>query len=274
MSGLLVRMLAGLGFLFLYLPIAALVAYSFNASERVTVWTGLSLRWYRALAENRQILEAALVSLQVAALSASLAALLGTAAGVVLARHGRFAGRSLFAGLVATPLVLPEVLTGLSLLLLFVGLEGLLGWPAGRGIQTIVLAHATFALAYVAVIVQARLSGMDRATEEAAADLGAPPATVFLTVTLPAIWPAVAAGWLLAFTLSLDDLVIASFVSGPGSSTLPMVVFSKIRLGLSRQVNALASLLIAAVAIGAAMVVLLRPLAGRRPAATREDAAP
>jgi len=255
--------LAALGFLFLYAPIVALVAYSFNASERVTVWGGLSLRWYGALLENRQVLEAVWVSLQVAASSATLATVIGTSAGLALARHPRFRGRTLFAALTVAPLVMPEVVTGLSLLLLFVALEGLIGWPAGRGVVTVILAHATFAAAYVAVVVQARLAGMDRSLEEAAADLGAPPGRVFRTVTLPLIAPALAAGWLLAFTLSLDDLVVAGFVSGPGASTLPLVIFSKVRLGLSPEVNALASLLIALVAIGAAAAFLLRPRAAR-----------
>lgn len=257
------RAVAWLGYLFLYLPIVALVVYSFNESDRVTVWTGLSLRWYGALLRDDQILDAALVSLRVAALAATLAAIIGTAAGMAMARSGAFPGRTLFAGMVAAPMVMPEVVTGLSLLLLFVWMENLLGWPAGRGVVTIVIAHATFASAYVAVVVRARLAGMDRSVEEAAADLGARPATVFRTVTLPAILPGVVAGWLLAFTLSLDDLVIASFVTGPGASTLPIVVFSKVRLGLSPEVNALASLMIVVVAIGIALVALLRPL--RRP---------
>ncbi len=239
-----------LGFAFLYVPIAALVVYSFNASRLVTVWAGFSLRWYGELAENARMLEAAWLSLRIAALSATLALVFGTLAGFVLARFGRFPGRLLFAGMVSAPLVVPEVMSGLSLLLLFVGLEQLIGWPAERGMITIVLAHTTFCLAFVAVIVQSRLTGMDRTCEEAALDLGARPAKVFCVITLPMIAPALVAGWLLAFTLSLDDLVITSFVSGPGASTLPMLVFSSVRLGVSPQINALATIIVAIVATG------------------------
>jgi putrescine transport system permease protein len=242
-----------LGYGFLYLPILALVVYSFNASRLVTVWAGFSTRWYGELADNARMLEAAWLSLRIAAISASLALVLGTLAGFVLARFGRFPGRLLFGGLVSAPLVIPEVISGLSLLLLFVGLEQLTGWPAERGMVTIVLAHTTFCLAFVAVIVQSRLAGMDRACEEAALDLGARPAKVFLVITLPMIAPALVAGWLLAFTLSLDDLVITSFVSGPGSSTLPMLVFSSVRLGVSPQINALATIIIGIVATGIAV---------------------
>jgi putrescine transport system permease protein len=241
-----------IGYAFLYLPIAALVVYSFNASRLVTVWAGFSTHWYVELAENTRMLEAAWLSLQVAALSATLALALGTLAGFVLARFGRFPGRLLFAGLVSAPLVIPEVMSGLSLLLLFVGLEDLIGWPP-RGMLTIVLGHTTFCLAFVAVIVQSRLTGMDRACEEAALDLGARPAKVFCVITLPMIAPALVAAWLLAFTLSLDDLVITSFVSGPGASTLPMLVFSSVRLGVSPQINALATLIIVLVASGVAI---------------------
>lgn len=232
---------------FLYAPIAALVAYSFNASDRVTVWGGFSMRWYAELLRDQQILSAAWLSLQIAAASATLVTALGTLAAFALARLGRFRGRGIGAGMLAAPLVLPEVVFGLALLLLFVTLEQATGWPAGRGALTIAIAHVTFALAYVAVVVRARLARFDRSLEEAALDLGARPAKVVLAVTLPLIAPALAAGWLLAFTLSLDDLVVASFVSGPGASTLPIVVFSKVRLGLSPEVNALASLVVAAV---------------------------
>jgi putrescine transport system permease protein len=255
-----------LGYGFLYVPIAALVVYSFNASRLVTVWAGFSLHWYRELAENDRVLEAAWLSLRVAALSATLALALGTLAGFVLARFGRFPGRLLFIGLVSAPLVVPEVMSGLSLLLLFVGLEQLIGWPAERGMLTIVLAHTTFCLAFVAVIVQSRLTGMDRSCEEAALDLGARPAKVFCVITVPMIVPALLAGWLLAFTLSLDDLVITSFVSGPGSTTLPMLVFSSVRLGVSPQINALGSLIVGLVAIGVVVAYALtqRREAGRR----------
>jgi putrescine transport system permease protein len=242
--------MASLGFGFLYVPILILVIYSFNESKLVTVWGGFSTRWYVELFQDTQILDAAKLSLQIAASSATIALVLGVAAAMTLVRFRWFRGRTWLAGMVAAPLVMPEVITGLSLLLLFVALDNWLGWPSGRGVTTIVLAHATFGMAFVAVIVQARLRDMDRTLEEAAMDLGARPATVFLTVTLPTIAPALVAAWLLAFTLSLDDLVIASFVSGPGSSTLPMVVFSKVRLGISPDINALATLMILVVGLG------------------------
>ena len=242
------------GYAFLYVPIALLIVYSFNESRLVTVWTGFSTRWYGALMQNERILEAAGLSFAVAAASATLALVIGTLAGFALARYGRFRLRWLFACLLAAPLVMPEVITGLSHLLMFVMLDTALGWPP-RGFGTIVAAHATVAVPFVAVVVQARLSGMDRAVEEAASDLGAPPLTVFAHVTLPMLMPALAAGWLLAFTLSLDDLVIASFVSGPGATTLPMVVFSSVRLGLSPQVNALAAIIVLVVT-GLALVAV------------------
>ncbi|MFZ5609818.1 MAG: ABC transporter permease subunit [Pseudomonadota bacterium] len=237
------------GYAFLYLPIAVLIGYSFNASDRVTVWEGFSTRWYAALLRNDQILDAAFLSLKIATVTATLATILGLMAAFILVRFTRFRGRTLFAGMVAAPLVIPEVITGLSLLLLFVALGDSLGWPARRGAMTVTIAHITFAMAFVAVVVQARLARIDRSIEEAALDLGARPWKVFLTITVPMVLPALVAGWLLAFTLSLDDLVIASFVSGPGASTLPMVIFSKVRLGLSPEINALATLLIAAVAL-------------------------
>ena len=248
------------GFSFLYIPIVSLIVYSFNASKLVTVWGGFSTKWYGALLQNQQILGAAWLSLRVAALSATLAVALGTLAGMVLARFGPFKGRTLFSGLTTAPLVMPEVITGLSLLLLFVTMEQLIGWPAGRGMTTIVIAHVTFTMAFVTVIVQSRLVQMDESLEEAAQDLGARPAKVFFLVTLPIIFPALLSGWLLAFTLSLDDLVITSFVAGPGSSTLPMVIFSKVRLGVSPDINALATILVTIVAIGVAIagVVMTR----------------
>ena len=238
------------GFAFLYLPIASLVIFSFNKSKLVTVWAGFSTKWYGTLFHNRQILDAAWLSLKIGAISASLAVVLGTLAALCLSRFGPFRGRALFIGLVTAPLVMPEVITGLALLLMFVALEQAIGWPAGRGTLTIVIAHATFSMAYVAVVVQSRLVGMDPSIEEAAMDLGARPAKVFLVITLPIITPALMSGWLLAFTLSLDDLVASSFVSGPGSSTLPMVIYSKVRLGLSPEINALATLLVTVVALG------------------------
>lgn len=238
------------GYAFLYMPILSLVIYSFNASRLVTVWGGFSTKWYGELLANERILDAAWLSLRIAAVNASLALVLGTLAALALARFGPFRGRTLFLLLLAAPLVMPDVLLGLSSLLLFVSMEQLLSWPAGRGATTITIAHATFSLAYVAVVVHSRLTQLDRSLEEAALDLGARPWKVFFTITLPLIAPALVAGWLLAFTLSLDDLVIASFVSGPGSSTLPLVVYSSVRLGVSPQVNALASLLIGMVSLG------------------------
>lgn len=239
-----------LGFVFLYAPIVSLIVFSFNKSKLVTVWAGFSTQWYGALLQNDQILQAAWISLRIATLNATVAVVLGTIAGFVIARFRRFRGRTLFTGMVMAPLVMPEVITGLSLLLLFVAMEAALGWPAGRGFMTITIAHITFSMAYVAVIIQSRLSDMDESIEEAALDLGARPAKIFFQITLPIIAPALVAGWLLSFTLSLDDLVIASFVSGPGSSTLPMVIFSKVRLGVSPEINALATILVAVVAIG------------------------
>ncbi len=243
-------------FAFLYFPILSLIIYSFNVSKLVTVWAGFSTQSYATLWKNRQILEAALLSVQIGLATATLAVVFGTLLALCLTRLGRFRGRSLLGGLASAPLVMPEVITGLSLLLLFVSLEKTFGWPK-RGALTIVIAHTTFAMAYVAVIVQSRLSAMSVALEEAAQDLGAHPPAVFFQITLPLIAPALVAGWLLAFTLSLDDLVIASFVSGPGASTLPMVIYSKVRLGLSPEVNALASLLILLVALGVTVVGLL-----------------
>ena len=238
------------GLLFLYGPIASVILFSFNESKLVTVWAGFSTKWYSALLQNEQILSAAALSLKIGLVSGALAVVLGTMVAVVMSRFGPFRGRALLAGLATAPLVMPEVITGLSLLLLFVAMEQALGWPAGRGVTTVVIAHTTFSLAYVAVIVQSRLVGMDRSIEEAALDLGARPAKVFFVITLPLILPALVSGFLLAFTLSLDDLVIASFVSGPGASTLPMVIYSKVRLGLSPEINALATLLVVVVALG------------------------
>ncbi len=238
-----------LGYVFLYAPIVSLIVYSFNASRLVTVWAGFSTRWYGALLHNEAIRSAAAISLEVAVSAATLATVLGLSAGFALARYRRFRGRALFVFMATAPLVMPEVITGLSLLLLFVALEGWIGWPHGRGILTILLAHATLGMAFVAVIVQARLAAFDRSLEEAALDLGASPAMVFLVITLPLIAPALAGGWLLAFTLSLDDLVIASFVAGPSSSTLPMVIFSSVRLGVSPQINALATIFVLVVGL-------------------------
>jgi putrescine transport system permease protein len=238
------------GYAFLYVPIFSVVFYSFNESRLVTVWSGFSTKWYGELLQNDKMLEAAWLSLRIAAMSATGAVILGTLAGYVMARVPLFWGRTLFAGLVSAPLVMPEVITGLSMLLLFVGMEGVLGWPDGRGIDTITIAHITFTMAFVAVMVQARLTELDRSIEEAALDLGARPWQVFYLITLPMIATTLASGWLLAFTLSLDDLVITSFVSGPGSTTLPQVVFSSVRLGVSPQINALATIVVGIVTTG------------------------
>ncbi len=248
------------GYAFLYVPIALLIVYSFNDSRLVTVWAGFSTKWYGELIHNDTLLDAALLSFQVAAVSATLAVLLGTCAGLALTRFGRFRGRTLFGGMITAPLVMPEVITGLSLLLLFVAMEQWVGWPDGRGVTTITIAHTTFTMSYVAVVIQSRLAGMDGSLEEAAMDLGARPAKVFFVITLPLIAPALVAGWLLAFTLSLDDVVVASFVSGPGSTTLPMVIFSSVKFGISPQINALATLMVLVVATGifVASIVMAR----------------
>ncbi|MBU1174996.1 MAG: ABC transporter permease subunit [Alphaproteobacteria bacterium] len=257
-----------LGFLFLYAPIVSLVVFSFNENRLVTVWSGFSLKWYGELFQNDQLVGAAILSLQIAAVSATLALVLGTLASVALVRFRRFRGKTLMIGMVSAPLVMPDVIIGLSLLLLFVSMEQLIGWPAGRGTLTVIIAHATFGMAYVTVVVQSRLSDLDISLEEAAQDLGATPARVFFDITLPIISPALVSGWLLSFTLSLDDLVIASFVNGPGSSTLPMVIFSKIRRGVSPDVNALATIIIGLAAIGVliAMLIALRQGKPRRTA--------
>ncbi len=239
-----------LGFAFLYIPIISLIIFSFNESKLVTVWSGFSTKWYGELLRDPQILGAAWISLKIAFTSATLAMGLGTLAAFVLVRFRRFYGKNLLSGMITAPLVMPDVIIGLSLLLLFIAMEATFGWPAGRGLTTIIIAHTTFAMAYVAIVVQSRLVVMDTSLEEAALDLGARPVRVFFDITLPVISPALVSGWLLAFTLSLDDLVIASFVSGPGASTLPMVIFSKVRLGVSPDINALATIIIVIVAIG------------------------
>jgi len=245
------------GFAFLYVPILSLIFYSFNKSRLVTVWGGFSTEWYGKLFENDQILNAAWLSLKIAAINATGAVILGTLAGLALARFGKFSGRTLFSGMTTAPLVMPEVITGLSLLVLFVAMEQIFGWPQGRGVTTITIAHMTLTMAYVTVIVQSRLSTLDDSLEEAAMDLGARPAKIFFLITLPIIAPALVSGWLLAFTISLDDLVIASFVSGPGSSTLPMVIFSKVRLGVSPDINALASIMVLLVTVGVVIAGIL-----------------
>ncbi|MDA7967392.1 MAG: ABC transporter permease subunit [Gammaproteobacteria bacterium] len=248
------------GMAFLYIPMVLLVVYSFNHSRLVPVWGGFSLRWYKSLFTSEEIWNSLLLSLQIAVVNATFATLLGTFAGLTIARFGRFRGRTLFTGMLSAPLVMPEVITGLSLLLLFITLNELLGWPSSRGMTTITIAHITFSLAYVAVIVQSRLSGMAQDLEEAAQDLGGKPLRVMFDITLPLLAPGMLAGWLLAFTLSLDDLVIASFVSGPGANTLPMLIYSRVRLGLRPDINALATIIIFTVAVGVALAgwLLLR----------------
>lgn len=251
-----------LGFAFLYLPIVLLVIYSFNASRLVTVWGGFSTKWYGELLHNQQLLDAAWVTVRVAFLSATVATVLGTLAAVALVRYGRFRGRTLFSGMIYAPLVMPDVITGLSLLLLFVAID------FDRGFWTITLAHITFSMCFVAVVVQSRLVTFDRSLEEAALDLGCPPAKTFLVVTLPIILPAVIAGWMLAFTLSLDDLVIASFVSGPGATTLPMRIYSQVRLGVTPEINAVCTILIGLVTLG----VLAASIATKRREIERQRA--
>ena len=238
------------GYAFLYVPLILVIVYSFNDSRLATIWGGFSTRWYGELLKNEQVIDAALLSLRIAVTAATAATILGTMVGLALSRFDFFRGRMLFAGMVTAPLVMPEVITGVSLLLLFVSLQGLTGWPAQRGFATITIAHTTFAMAYVAVVVRSRLTAMDQSLEEAAMDLGGRPLRVLFDITLPLIMPAMLAGWLLAFTLSLDDLVIASFVSGPGGSTLPMLIFSKVKLGVTPDINALASLIILFVTVG------------------------
>ncbi len=248
-----------LGFAFLYLPMVLLVVYSFNSSRLVTVWAGFSTKWYGELLRNEEFLDAAWVTLRVAFFSSTLATVLGTMAAYVLIRAGRFPGRTLFSGMIYAPLVMPEVITGLSLLLLFIGI-GL-----DRGVLTVVLAHTTFAMCYVSVVVSSRLASFDMSLEEAALDLGASPFDSFRLVTLPIIAPAVISGWLLAFTLSLDDLVIASFTTGPGATTLPIKVFSAVRLGVSPEINALSTIMIGIVTAG----VITASLISKRTAVQR-----
>ena len=247
-----------LGLAFLYLPITILVIYSFNASRLVTVWGGWSTRWYEALLHDSAMLEAAWNSLRIAALSATAATVLGTLAAVALIRSGPFRGRTAFAGMIYAPLVMPEVITGLSLLLLFVAIN------ADRGFWTVVIAHTTVTASFVTVVVQSRLVTFDRSLEEAAMDLGCPPLKTFMTITLPLIFPAVAAGWMLAFTLSFDDLVIASFSTGPGATTLPMRIYSEVRLGVKPEINAICTVMITVVALGVVGTALFAKRAQRR----------
>ena len=256
------------GLTFIYLPMLILVIYSFNASKLVTVWGGWSIKWYVGLLDNTQLMGSVLRSLEIACYTAIAAVALGTLAAFVLTRVTRFKGRTLFGGLVTAPLVMPEVITGLSLLLLFVAMAQLIGWPQERGIVTIWIAHTTFCAAYVAVVVSARLRELDLSIEEAAMDLGAKPFKVFFLITIPMIAPSLAAGGMMSFALSLDDLVLASFVSGPGSTTLPMEVFSAVRLGVKPEINAVASLILLAVSL----VTFLVWYFGRKAEANRKRA--
>lgn len=246
-----------LGLAFLYLPIAILVIYSFNASRLVTVWGGWSAKWYVELLNDRDMLDAAWTSIRIAALAATAATVLGTLAAVTLVRAGRFPGRTMFSAMIFAPLVMPEVITGLSLLLLFVAVN------ADRGFWTVTFAHTTVTLSFVTVVVQSRLLDFDRSLEEAAMDLGCPPLRTFLTITLPLIFPAIAAGWMLAFTLSFDDLVIASFSTGPGATTLPMRIYSQVRLGVKPEINAICTIMISVVAVGVVMAALFGKRAAR-----------
>ncbi|NPT57993.1 ABC transporter permease subunit [Paraburkholderia elongata] len=242
------------GFLFLYIPIISLVVFSFNESKLVTVWSGFSLKWYAALLQDEELLTAAWLSLKIGLMTACASVVIGTWAGFVLARFGRFRGFTLFAGMINAPLVIPEVIQGISLLLLFVAMEQMLGWPKGRGVVTMWIGHVMLCVSYVAIIVQSRVKELNRSLEEAALNLGATPLKVFFVITLPLISQALMSGWLLSFTLSIDDLVLSAFLSGPGSTTLPLVVFSRVRLGLNPEMNALATIFISLVTIGVVSV--------------------
>ncbi len=245
------------GFALLYVPIISVVVYSFNDSRLVTLWGGFSLRWYVSLLHDEKLLGAALLSLRIAVMSATFATALGAIVALALHRVARLRGRLLLSGMITAPLVMPEIITGLSLLFLFISMANLIGWPMNRGAATITIAHITFSMAYVVVVVRSRLSAMDDSLEEAAMDLGGRPVAVFFDVTVPMLLPALVSGWLLAFTLSLDDLVISSFVSGPGATTLPMLIFAKVRLGVTPDINAIATIIIALVAIAVAIASIV-----------------
>jgi putrescine transport system permease protein len=252
------------GFAFLYIPILSMMVFSFNGSRLATVWGGFSTKWYVALFRNDQVIEAAILSLKIAVLSATFATILGTMAGIALARFRRFRGRVLFSGLVTAPLVMPEVITGIASLMLFILMAQWLGWPAQRGFTTVTIAHITFSMTFVATVVQSRLMQADPAIEEAAADLGSRPWQVLRDITLPIISPAILSGWLLAFTISLDDVVITSFTTGPGNTTLPLLIWSKVKLGVTPDINALATITVVVVGIGVAMAGVVLNRAERR----------
>ena len=252
------------GFAFFYVPILSMIVFSFNESRLATVWGGFSLKWYVALWKNSQVMSALVLSVQIALLSATCATILGTMAGVALARFRRFRGRTLFSGMVNAPLIMPEVITGISMLMLFILMAQYLGWPGARGFTTITLAHITFAMVYVTTIVHSRMLSADRAIEEAAMDLGSRPWQVMRDITLPVIFPAILSGWLLAFTISLDDVVISSFVTGPGYTTLPLVIWSKVKLGVTPDINALATIIVVVVAVVVAVAGTVMNRAERR----------
>ena len=245
------------GYAFLYVPIVSVMIYSFNDSRLVTLWGGFSLRWYAGLLNDDDLLNAAFLSLRIAALSATVATALGALVALALQRLTRFRGRMMLTGMITAPLVMPEIITGLSLLFIFISMADWIGWPASRGATTITIAHVTFSMAYVAVVVRSRLASMDESLEEAAMDLGGRPVAVFFDVTVPLLLPALVSGWLLSFTLSLDDLVISSFVSGPGATTLPMLIFAKVRLGVTPDINAIATIIIVFVMLGVGIAALV-----------------
>ena len=252
------------GFAFFYIPILSMIVYSFNASRLASVWGGFSTKWYVSLFSNKQVIDALILSLEIALVSASIATILGTMAGIALARFTKFRGRLVFSGLVTAPLIMPEVITGISSLMFFILMAQWVGWPGQRGFTTVTLAHITFSMVFVTTIVQARMLQSDRSIEEAAMDLGSRPWQVLRDVTLPVIFPAIMSGWLLAFTISLDDVVITSFTTGPGSTTLPLLIWSKVKLGVTPDINALATLMVGTVAIGVLIAGIVMHRAERR----------
>jgi len=268
---LMLTTIVAFGYALLYVPIISVVVYSFNDSRLVTLWGGFSLRWYANLLSDDELLGAALLSLRIAIVSASFATALGAIVALALHRVNRLRGRLLLSGMVTAPLVMPEIITGLSLLFLFISMADLIGWPASRGATTITIAHITFSMAYVVVVVRSRLAAMDESLEDAAMDLGGRPVAVFFDITVPMLLPALVSGWLLSFTLSLDDLVISSFVSGPGATTLPMLIFAKVRLGVTPDINAITTIIITVVAIAVATAAFV---SGRREAASVRPGAP
>ena len=254
----------GFGFAFFYIPILSMIVYSFNESRLASVWGGFSTKWYVSLFSNKQVIDALILSLEIALVSATIATILGTMAGIALARFTKFRGRMLFSGLVTAPLIMPEVITGISSLMFFILMAQWIGWPAQRGFTTVTLAHITFSMVFVTTIVQARMMQSDRSIEEAAMDLGSRPWEVLRDVTIPVISPAIMSGWLLAFTISLDDVVITSFTTGPGSTTLPLLIWSKVKLGVTPDINALATLMVSVVAVGVVIAGIVMNRAEKR----------